>query len=86
MYTIHYVGGAVNVKKMPKAQAVAYVKQINDNALSGTFPESARLATSAEARRIMQDRILDLNVFERRTGAHRLPMPELVEIFNECFA
>lgn len=86
MYAIHYIGGAVNVKKMPKAQAVAYVKQINDNALSGAFPESARLATSAEARELMQDRILDLNVLERRTGIYRLPMSELVEVFNECFA
>lgn len=34
MYAIHYIGGAINVKKMPKKQAVEYAKQINDNALS----------------------------------------------------
>lgn len=54
MYAIHYIGGAINVKKMPKKQAVEYAKQINDNALSSTFPESVKLAQSAEARDIIK--------------------------------
>lgn len=49
MYAIHYIGGAMNVRKMPKAQAIEYAKQINDNP-TGTFPESVKLAQSAEAR------------------------------------
>ena len=28
MYAIHYIGGAMNVRKMPKAQAIEYAKQI----------------------------------------------------------
>lgn len=27
MYAIHYIGGAMNVKKMPKKQAVEYAQQ-----------------------------------------------------------
>lgn len=53
MYAIHYIGGAINVKKMPKKQAVEYAKQINDNP-TGAFTESVKLAQSAEARDIMQ--------------------------------
>lgn len=86
MYVIHHVGGAVNVKKMPKAQAVAYVRQINDNALSGAFPERARLATGDEAREIMRDRLFARNVFGRRADVYRLSTAELVEVFNDCFA
>ena len=57
MYAIHYIGGAINVKKMPKKQAVEYAKQINDNP-TGAFTESVKLAQSAEARDIMQKKAL----------------------------
>lgn len=40
MYAIHYIGGAINVKKMPKAQAVEYAKQINDNASQAPSPKA----------------------------------------------
>lgn len=86
MYVIHHTGGAVNVKKMPKAEAEAYVARVNGNALSGAFPERARLATGSEARAVMEDRLLDRAVFARRADVRRLSLPVLMEVFNDRFA
>lgn len=83
MYAIHYIGGAINVKKMPKKQAVEYAKQINDNALSSTFPESVKLAQSAEARDIMQKRLFTKSIFHRHSDVYGMSMAELVNTVNE---
>lgn len=86
MYAIHHVGGAVVVRKMPKAEAEAYVAHVNGNAPSGAFPERARLATGSEARVVMEDRLLDRAVFVRRADVRRLSMSVLMEVFNDRFA
>lgn len=76
MYVIHYIGGAINVKKMPKAQAVEYAKQINDNP-TGVFPERVKLAQSAEARDIMQKRLFAQSIFHRHSDVYGMSMSEL---------
>lgn len=83
MYAIHYIGGAINVKKMPKKQAVEYAKQINDNALSSIFPESVKLAQSAEARDIMQNRLFAKDIYARHSDVYGMSMAELVNAVNE---
>lgn len=83
MYAIHYIGGAINVRKMPKKQAIEYAKQINDNALSGTFPESVKLAQSAEARTIMQNRLFAKDIYPRHSDVYSMSMAELVNAVNE---
>lgn len=82
MYAIHYIGGAINVKKMPKAQAVEYAKQINDNP-TGAFTESVKLAQSAEARDIMQKRLFAKSIFHRHSDVYGMSMSELVNTVNE---
>ena len=82
MYAIHYIGGAINIKKMPKAQAVEYAKQINDNS-TGTFPESVKLAQSTEAREIMQDRLFAENICTHHGDVYHMSMRELVAVVNE---
>lgn len=82
MYAIHYIGGAINVKKMPKAQAIEYAKQINDNP-TGTFPEIVKLAQSAEARDIMQKRLFTKSIFHRHSDVYGMSMAELVNTVNE---
>lgn len=83
MYAIHYVGGAINVKKMPKSEAIEYAKQINDNAPYNTFPESVKLAQSAEAREIMQNRLFAKNIFTHHSDVYHMSMRELVAVVNE---
>lgn len=82
MYVIHYIGGAINVKKMSKAQAVEYAKQINDNP-TGVFPERVKLAQSAEARDIMQKRLFAQSIFHRHSDVYGMSMSELVNTVNE---
>ncbi|MBV3807246.1 MULTISPECIES: hypothetical protein [Bifidobacterium] len=83
MYAIHYIGGAMNVRKMPKAQAIEYAKQINDNALSGAFPESVKLVQSPEARTIMQNRLFAKDIYSRHSDVYSMSMSELVNAVNE---
>lgn len=82
MYAIHYIGGAINVKKMPKKQAVEYAKQINGNP-TGTFPESVKLAQSAEARTIMQNRLFAKDIYAHHSDVYSMSMAELVNAVNE---
>lgn len=82
MYAIHYIGGAMNVRKMPKAQAIEYAKQINDN-LTGTFPESVKLAQSAEARDVMQNRLFAKDIYAHHSDVYGMSMAELVNAVNE---
>lgn len=82
MYAIHYIGGAMNVKKMPKAQAVEYAKQINDNP-TGAFPESVKLAQSAEARDIMRNRLFAKDIYTHHSDVYGMSMSELVNTVNE---
>lgn len=82
MYAIHYIGGAINVKKMPKAQAIEYAKQINDNP-TGAFPERVKLAQSAEAREIMQKRLFTQSIFHHHSDVYGMSMSELVNTVNE---
>lgn len=82
MYAIHYIGGAINVKKMPKAQAVEYAKQINDNP-TGAFPESVKLAQSAEARDVMQNRLFAKDIYAHHSDVYGMSMAELVNAVNE---
>lgn len=83
MYAIHYIGGAINVKKMPKKQAAEYAKQINDNALSSTFPESVKLIQSPEARTIMQNRLFAKDIYAHHSDVYSMSMAELVNAVNE---
>lgn len=82
MYAIHYIGGAINVKKMPKKQAVEYAKQINDTP-TGVFPESVKLAQSAEARDIMQNRLFAKDIYAHHSDVYSMSMAELVNAVNE---
>lgn len=82
MYAIHYIGGAINVKKMPKKQAVEYAKQINDNP-TGTFPERVKLVQSPEAREIMQKRLFAKDIYARHSDVYSMSMAELVNAVNE---
>lgn len=82
MYAIHYIGGAMNVRKMPKAQAIEYAKQINDNS-TGTFPESVKLAQSAEARDVMQNRLFAKDIYAHHSDVYGMSMAELVNAVNE---
>lgn len=82
MYAIHYIGGAMNVRKMPKAQAIEYAKQINDNP-AGTFPESVKLAQSAEARDVMQNRLFAKDIYAHHSDVYGMSMAELVNAVNE---
>lgn len=45
MYVIHHTGGAVNGKKMPKAEAEAYVARVNGKATVTLEEKSYRLPT-----------------------------------------
>lgn len=82
MYAIHYIGGAINVKKMPKKQAVEYAKQINDNP-TGAFTESVKLAQSAEARTIMQNKLFAKDIYTHHSDVYSMSMAELVNAVNE---
>lgn len=82
MYAIHYIGGAMNVRKMPKVQAIEYAKQINDNP-TGTFPESVKLAQSAEARDVMQNRLFAKDIYAHHSDVYGMSMAELVNAVNE---
>lgn len=82
MYAIHYIGGAMNVRKMPKAQAIEYAKQINDNP-TGTFSESVKLAQSAEARDVMQNRLFAKDIYAHHSDVYGMSMAELVNAVNE---
>lgn len=64
------------------SETIEDAKQINDNP-TGTFPESVKLAQSAEARDVMQNRLFAKDIYAHHSDVYGMSMAELVNAVNE---
>ena len=84
MYVIHYIGGAVNVRKTSRKQAEREASELERRTREGAgrFPERIMLADHAKAREVMQDILFARDVFPHRTTVHRATMAQLAAAVN----